>query len=173
MKTLSLLGNVILISLLFVSCTLNNESSTNCAQDLTGDLSTTESEFVGSWVLTDLVSDVAIDLTDDGVDNPSTEIFDQLSECSKDLVYDFNSNRSFTVKQEYNAVNCDNKLSIDGTWRLIGAQLTLVSLCQAQQINIQLNNEYTMYTLEDTYNFNDVTGNTINTDVTLTYTKTL
>jgi hypothetical protein len=54
MKKVKLIASsVMLMSLLMVSCSLNEGSS--CPEALTGELSLTESEFVGTWVLTNMV----------------------------------------------------------------------------------------------------------------------
>jgi hypothetical protein len=172
MKKVKLIASsVMLMSLLMVSCSLNDGSS--CPEALTGELSLTESEFVGTWVLTNMVSEEEVDLTDDDVENPSIEIFQQLPDCQKDVVYDFESDRKFIVKQEYNATDCQNKLTFEGTWKLTDTELTFVSQCSSQAIDVVVNDDSTVFTLEDTYFFNDVYGFVISTTVTLTYEKAL
>lgn len=172
MKKLKLMASsAMMMGLLMVSCNLDEDTS--CPKALTGELSFPESEFVGTWVLTNMVSEEEVDLTDDDVENPSTEIFQQLPDCQKDVVYDFESDRKFTVKQEYNAPDCENKLTFEGTWKLSDTKLTFVSQCSSQAIDIVVNDDSTVFTLEDTYFFNDVYGFVVNTKVTLTYEKTL
>jgi hypothetical protein len=170
-KTMLIASSVMMMNLLMVSCNLDDGSS--CPEALTGGLSDIETEFVGTWVLTNMVSEEEVDLTDDDVENPSTEIFQQLPDCQKDVVYDFESDRKFTLEQEYNATDCQNKLTFDGTWKLTEGKLTFVSQCTSQTIDIVVNDDSTMFTLEDTYFFNDVNGFVISTSVTLTYEKTL
>jgi len=114
-KTILLLGKLMLVGLLMLGCSTDNGS--NCPEALTGELTLDELDFVGTWVFTDLVSEKEVDLTDDNVDNPSTDIFSQLEACDKDVDYVFRSDRTYTVRQEYNAQDCDNKLSFDGTWK--------------------------------------------------------
>jgi len=169
-KSIVLICSVLVINLLSVGCSsVDGESS--CSQDLTGALSTTEADFVGTWTLTGLISEIEVDLTDDNMSNPSTEVFSQLPECQKDVVYIFNSDRTFAIQQAYNVEGCPNKALVEGTWKLSGGQLTLVALCSSPRYNIILNSEFTLFTLEDTYNFNDQTGVIINSDVILTYEK--
>jgi hypothetical protein len=172
MKRLKLIAcSVMMMSVLMVSCSLND--GTSCPEALTGELTLIESEFVGTWVLTNMVSEEEVDLTDDNVENPSTEIFQQLSDCQKDLVFDFGNDRAYTIKQGYSATNCENKQSLDGTWKLIEGKLTLVALCTTQLVDIEFNGDNTIFTREDIYTFQDIYGFTINTNVTSTYEKTL
>lgn len=171
-KTVISISKVVLLCLLILGCSTDNGSS--CPEPLTGELSTIENEFVGKWVFSGMTSEEAVDLTEDGVDNPSTEIYSYLPDCQKDVEYFFNSDRSYTVRQEYNAANCTNKLSIEGTWMYTNGNLTFVtpSVCLSQTLNITLNGA-TEFTISDTVMFNDVSGLTIRSNVTLTYTKTL
>ena len=170
MKKISIIISTILfLSLLMVGCDVNDESS--CPSDLSGELSTTESDFVGTWALTDMVSAEEVDLTDDNMNNPSTNIFPQLPECQQDVVYEFKIDRTFSIKQAYNVAGCQNKGIVEGTWKLSGGQLTLVALCTSQVYNVDINTENTLFTLEDRYKFNDVLGVVITSDATLTYER--
>lgn len=170
MKRTPILVSITLIfSLLFVGCDLNDESS--CPSDLTGGLSAIESDYVGTWKMIDMVSEDVVDLTDDNVDNPSTDIYPQLPECQQDIVYEFKSDRSFSIKQAYNVTGCSNKGLVEGTWKLSGGQLTLVALCISQVYNVDVNAENTQFTLEDKFNFNDVSGVIISSNVIITYER--
>lgn len=157
--------------LLMMGC--STDSSSNCPEDFTGALSSDENEFVGTWALSDIVSQVAVDLTDDGVDNPSTEIFDQLPDCQKDVEYIFGSDRGFTVRQQYNATGCTNKLSLDGTFKYVSSQLSFNNACVVQTITVQVNVDFTEFTVNDNYTFNEVDGSTTSSSVVLTYSKSL
>jgi len=169
-KSIVLICSILVVNLLLVGCSsVDGESS--CSQDLTGELSTAESDFVGTWVLAGLVAENEVDLTDDNMSNPSTEVYSQLPECQKDVVYIFNSDRTFAIQQAYNVEGCPNKALVEGTWKLSAGQLTLVALCSSPRYNITLNTEVTVFTLEDTYNFNDRSGVIINSNVILTYER--
>lgn len=168
---MKLMASSVLMSLLMVSCSLND--GTSCPEAITGSLSDLENEFVGTWVFTNMVSEEEVDLTDDDVENPSTEIFPQLEDCQKDVVYVFETDRKFNVKQEYNVPDCENKLTIEGTWKLMNGNLTFVAQCSSQTIDVELNEESTIFTLEDNYSFQDVNGFLIMTNVTFTYEKAL
>lgn len=170
-KFMLMVSCVIMMNFLLVSCSLDDGAA--CPQAFTGELSVSESEFVGTWVLTNMVSEDEVDLTDDNVENPSTEIFQQLSDCRQDVVYNFQNDRKYSIKQGFNATNCTNKQSLEGTWKLAGNKLSLVTICTLQTVDILINNEVTVFTYEATFTFQDVKGLNINTTVTSTYEKTL
>jgi len=168
-KSILVIGSLFIMNVLFVGCSLGDES--NCPNDLTGALSAIESDFAGTWALTGMVAEDEVDITDDDVDNPSTEIYSQLPGCQQDVVYNFNSDRSFIIEQAYNVPNCPNKATVEGTWSLSGNQLNLVAQCQTQVYAIVINTEGTLFTIDDNYNFNDQSGVIISSGVTLTYEK--
>ena len=166
-----LASKFLIMGFLIVGCSTGSDS--NCPEDFVGALSSEEEAIVGTWVLTDIVSEEAKDLTDDDVDNPSTEIFDQLSDCNKDIEYLFNSDRAFTLKQGYNADNCSNKFMLNGSWKYVNGQMSFVQSCNTNSVDIFLNNELTVFTIEDVLTFNEVDGTVSTSNVTLTYTKSL
>ena len=153
-----------------VGCSVDKNT---CQSDFTGALSDAETGLVGTWVLTDMVADKEVDLTDDGVENPSTEIFDQLPDCQKDVEYTFDSDRSYMVRQEYNAMDCTNKQTFNGTWSYSNGQLQVVSDCILQTLNIEISGDATTFTLVQLITFNDVYGYMIKGNTTITYTKVL
>lgn len=158
---------LIMTTLLFVGCSNDNDS--NCTNDLTGELSTTETELVGSWVFIGMETEQEIDLTDDDMDNPSTNIYDQLEDCQQDIVYTFEDDRSYNFKQGYTAANCTNKVELNGTWKLTDGVLTFVANCSMDSVAIEFNDAKTEFTFEQTYKFVDIDGVTITTKVTFTY----
>lgn len=164
------MSKLMFFGLFMLGCSTNDGLS--CPEPFTGELSTVENSFVGTWVFSGMTSEEAIDLVDDGIDFPSTDIFSQLPDCQKDVDYLFNSDRSFTVRQEFNTVGCNNKLSIEGTWKYANEKLTLVTptLCSSQTLDVTLNG-LTEFTITDVLNINDVSGLTVISNVTLTYTK--
>jgi hypothetical protein len=168
-NSMLLTSYLILINVVMMSCSLNND--VECPTAFTGTLSATEIEFVGTWAITNIVSEDAVDLTDDAVNNPSTNIYQQYSECKRDVVYEFKNDRTYTLKQGYVATNCQNKLSTEGTWKLDSSRLTLVTGCSSQFNNLEFDNENTIFTQEATIQFNDTNGFIVSTKVTTTYTK--
>ena len=171
-KQIVMIYGIIMISLLIFGCSTDNESQ-NCSIPLTGDLTSIESSLVGNWVLTTMVSENEIDLTDDDVNNPNTNIFEQFSECERDVIYSFNSDRQFSFKQGYTAALCNNKEAVDGTWKFSQNQLTLVVGCATQSIAIILNSNISSFTFEGNYSFQDINGLTLSTKVTSTYEKSM
>ncbi|MDD7884377.1 DUF5004 domain-containing protein [Flavivirga sp. 57AJ16] len=168
-KSNLLLSSFLAVALLTISC--NNDDGPNCPEDLTGALSDKETSFAHKWVLSDIVSEEEIDLTDDNENNPSTNIFDQYSDCNQDAFYDFKDDRSFQYKQGQNTSNCSNKQSSSGTWKLTENALTIVSFCNTQIIDIEINTDTTSFFIEDTFTFTDVNGNRINSKTKITYNK--
>lgn len=171
-KYILLASSIVMINLLVVGCSTSNDTQ-NCIDALTGDLTFSESSLVGNWALTAMVSEEAIDLTSDGTDNPSTDIFEQFSECDRDVVYSFQNDRKFAFRLGYSSTLCDNKESVDGTWKFDQNQLTLVIGCATQTIIIALNSTFTSFNIEGTYSFQDVNGLNVTTKVTSTYTKSM
>ncbi len=160
---------LMVIALLTVSC--NNDDDSNCIQDLTGELSSEETSFSDTWVLAEIVSDKEMDLTDDNDENPSTDLFNQYTACERDAAYEFKNDRDYAFKEGETQPNCSNKQTSVGTWKLEGSTLTLVSFCNMRIIDIEINTETTSFFIEDNFNFTDVKGNIINSNVKFTYNK--
>lgn len=168
-KSMVFVNMLTLAGLLVLGC--SNDNGINCPNDFTGGLSTTETEFAGVWEFIEMVSEQDIDLTNDQMDNPSTNIYDQLEDCQKDLSYIFEEDRGYILKQGYEAVNCTNKAMFDGTWKLTTGVLTFVGNCSMESIDIEFNENMTQFMFEKTYKFLDVDGKSITTKVTFTYEK--
>ena len=161
-----------LMTVLFmVSC--NTDDTINCPAELTGDLNATETEFSGTWIFTDMIADDAIDLTDDKTDNPSKDVFAQYSACDRDLVYNFNGDRKYSLKQGSLASDCNNKESVAGTWSLTVDKkaLTFVANCAMQTTQITIGEDENTFSYTSNLSFRDVTGLVKTTKVTFTYTK--
>ncbi|TDU43196.1 uncharacterized protein DUF5004 [Gelidibacter sediminis] len=156
-------------TLFIVSC--NNDDSIECPEAITGELTTTETAFAGSWVLTGLDAEDAIDITDDNTENPSTDIFAQYTECQRDLVYDFVDNRNYVFKQAQSATDCEGKQSLTGTWSLTDKVLAFVSGCSTQTIEIEVAETDDVFTYEALVNIREVSGLIKNTKVTFTFEK--
>lgn len=160
---------MVVIALSVVSC--NTDDDIKCPDALIGELSATEAEFSGSWKFAGMEADEALDLTDDNTDNPSTDIFAQYSSCERDLEYNFMSDRKYELKQGYSAVDCNNKLALDGTWNLTGDDLTFVANCASQRITIEQSEDGNEFSYESLLNFRDVNGLEKSVKVTFTYEK--
>ncbi|AUP80064.1 DUF5004 domain-containing protein [Flavivirga eckloniae] len=168
-KTYALMSSLIVITLLFVSC---SDDDPKCIEDLTGELSNSETAFAHKWDLAEIVSEKEIDLTDDNVDNPSKNLYEQYSECQKDAFFNFKSDRSYTSEQGTTASNCSNKRTSTGTWKLVdNTILTLVDFCSSRTISIELNEDKTAFFTEEDFIFTDVKGNRITSKIKFTYNK--
>lgn len=159
-----------LMTVLFmVSC--NNDDDVKCLSPLAGPLSAAEIKFSGNWKLTGLVADDAIDLTDDKKDNASKDVFAQYGDCQKDLVYDFTADRKYAFKQGTLAVKCEKKQTVTGTWKLTDKVLTFIEKCDAETINIELNEKNDSFSYGGVLRIKDVKGVVKSTKVKFTYTK--
>ncbi|WP_147676607.1 DUF5004 domain-containing protein [Algibacter pacificus] len=172
-KRILLVKSLMVCSLLFVSCSDNNDDIT-CPEAITGELTSTEIDFVGEWTLKSMVSEDEIDLTDDDIENPSTDLFSQYTDCAKDIIYNFGENREYTFTTGSSAVDCVNAQEIEGTWALSeNAELKTVYNCSTQFTQIEMNDDNTAFSTENSLQYIDVEGNTIITTTTFTYEKTL
>ncbi|MBA6151658.1 DUF5004 domain-containing protein [Gelidibacter maritimus] len=166
---LSIKSLFVIGALSIFSC--NSDDGIKCPEPLTGELSATETAFTGTWNLVAMESDVALDLTNDDEDNPSTDLFNQYSDCDRDLEYHFMADRTLVYRQGYLADECNNKLTFDGTWSLSGNNLTLVANCASQQISIETNAEEDQYSYDVILQFRDVNGAQKTAEVTFTFEK--
>ena len=160
---------VCLLGVLFLNCNTDNEP--NCIADFTGTLTATETVLEGTWALTAIESSVAIDLTDDQEDNAIKDIYSQSTDCQNDAVYSFLSSRSFSLKQGYIAEDCAQKSSVTGSWQLSGDLLSLVSSCTVFNVEIEVNEDETAFTVSNVVNLRDIDNKIVETNVTYTYTK--
>lgn len=170
-KPILLVKSLIAAGILFVSCD-NGSDDIQCPEAITGELSTTETAFTGTWTLQSIVTEDEIDLTDDDTDNPSTDIYSQLTDCENDLTYEFSSDRSYTYSLGKTATDCSNENEVSGTWELSETEiLRFVGNCTSQTLAIDVNDENTVFTFEGTYNFTDINQNTVSSKTTFTYAK--
>lgn len=153
----------------FTAC--NTDNGIECPEDFVGALATSEQILVGEWVLTAITSEDEVDLTDDNEDNPSKDIFVQYEPCQKDAFYTFSSNRAYTFEQGQRAEDCERKVNVAGTWQLANNILSLVGSCNVQNIDIEFNEDNTEFEFTQTFDVTDVDGTTIQTEVTITYSK--
>ncbi|RIA09698.1 uncharacterized protein DUF5004 [Flavobacteriaceae bacterium MAR_2010_72] len=162
-------SSILLVTLLLSSCDIGDD--VQCPSPFTGALSASETDLVGEWVLSAMVAEDAVDLTNDQVNNPSTDIYAQYSACQRDLVYTFNTDRKYKVEQGLAATNCQNKQVLEGTWRLSNDNLNLVTGCATQSTEIEFGENETSFSQEATVRFTNVNGFTVSTVVVFTYQK--
>lgn len=155
--------------LLLAGCTPNDDFE--CPAAYTGALSADEEVLVGDWKLSGLEGSIAIDLTDDEMDNATTDLYGQISECIREARYVFSENRELAYfgSREVEDV-CEEELLFGGTWRLEGNIVSIVSGCTVGGFELDLDEEagsfsYTVY--EQVVNFK---GDVVAMQVTYTYT---
>jgi len=171
-RSILLVKSLMVCSLLFVSC--DDDNDIQCPEALTGELTGTEVDFIGQWTLTSIVSEDEVDFTDDDIDNPSTDLFAQYSDCEKDIEYNFSDNRDYTLLAGMTAADCTNTQEIEGTWALNGdTELVIVNTCSSQVTQIEINDDVTAFSIEGNFQYADVNGNTISTTTTFTYEKAI
>lgn len=166
---LSIKALVVMVALVTFSC--SNDDDIQCPEALTGELTATETEFAGTWELTAMLAEDAIDITNDETENPSKDVFAQFTECQRDLVYDFKTDRAYSYKQGSVAEDCQNEQSINGSWSLNDELLTFVASCTTQRVNIDLNKEGDAFTFDSVLSFNVAEGGVKTTKVTFTYER--
>jgi len=173
MKKQKLMAVVLLTALtgVFVGC--NDDDSSSCTPDYTDELSAEETAFAGEWTLTAIASDEEVDLTDDDVDNPSTDIYAQQSDCQNDQQYIFKTDRVFKIVSGENAENCesDQKQTVAGTWKLGGTTLGLIYFCTENIQALEFNAEKTTFSITNDLIITDLTGKQIEAEVTFVYSK--
>lgn len=162
------IGTLVMISACLVSC--STEDTTDCPPDFAGALGANEEKLVGKWVLSAIVADEAVDITDDDAENPSTDLFAQYTACERDASYTFNSNRSYTYAQGQNGADCTNKAALAGTWQLSSNTLSFVFACNIQNLGITFSGSEMDFSFSDNFTVTEFDGTTVNTDITFTYT---
>ena len=157
------------MGMLLTGC--NSDDDNNCAPNFTGELQPAEEKLIGDWFLTAAGAEDEIDLTDDDTVNPSTDIFDQLSDCDKDLFYTFHSNREMEIKVGTIATDCDNKNEAISSWKLEGNVLSYINTCHRIDDELTFSVDESTFSVESEVIIQDVEGDNITTTVTYVYTK--
>ncbi|WP_052958589.1 DUF5004 domain-containing protein [Maribacter thermophilus] len=164
-----LVGILIIINCTLFGCGVDSEP-VSCPDNFTGELKDEEVKLVGQWTLTGLMADTEIDLSNDNVDNPSADIYEQYSECYKDALFSFGSNRIYSYEKGSRAAGC-NITSTNGTWALFEDQLYLIVSCEQLGFSLTFNESATEFQYTSTLSIQDVNAVITETQVTFTYTK--
>ncbi len=147
----------------------NSDDGADCPEDFTGALTANEQKLVGTWSLSAIVSVEEVDITDDGEDNPSNDIYAQYSDCQKSTFYTFNADRSYQIGQEGNFEGCENAATTEGNWQLVSQTLSLLRNCTLQNITTSFSADETTFSFSDNYTVTEVNGNSVQTVITFTY----
>lgn len=148
-----------------------NSDDDNCPADFTGELTSGEQVFVGTWELSGIEADEEIDITDDDVDNPSTDLFAQYGACDTDAVYTFANTRVFTFKQGFEGTNCANKASLEGTWMMQSNKISFSYSCALATLDIDVASDNASFTVTTDQRIRNVDNQYVDLEVTYTYTK--
>ncbi len=159
-----------MLSCIYCGCEVNGESI-ECTPQLTGELQENETKLIGEWSLTGLVSDTALDLTTDDVDNPDVDIFGQYSECFRDAFFTFGSDRSYSYEKGARTSDCDDSTT-NGTWRLTNNELTLILSCGQLDYDLSFNEDNSTFVYTNLLSIPDVDGIITTVNVVFTYSKT-
>lgn len=166
-RNVLMFGTIMILGGLLSSC--DSEDDVTCPEDFTGALTAEEEQLIGSWTLSAIISDTAIDLTDDGESNPSTNFFAQYADCQKDALYTFGTDRGYTFEQGQNGESCDNKLTLEGTWKMASEHLSLVSGCTLQNNELDIAGNGQSFSFTADFNVRDVMGLVKPAKITFTY----
>jgi len=167
MKYFYKLLNLLVISTVLISCN-DSDNSTECIT-FEGPLGAIETPLVGTWSLTAIESNQAVDLTDDDEDNPLTDIYVQSSDCENDAVYTFLDNRSYKYEQGIATIGCSETFSNTGTWKYSTDLLQISNKCLNYNLEITL--DETEFSFENNVRIVDIKGFTSSVKLTYTYTK--
>jgi hypothetical protein len=162
------MGAALLAGAMFIGC---SDDDDDCIQDYTGPLAENETPLVGKWVLSGITSSEEVDITDDDEENPSTDIYAQYTDCQKDAAYTFNEDRDYKFEQGTTASDCQGKVTTNGTWQYTNNQISLVTLCTVLNLPVTFTNAGTSFQSVSQLLIKDVTGQTVQAEVTFTYTK--
>lgn len=160
---------VVVLCMLFVNCDLN-EDPVECPSPLTGDLLETEVTLVGTWKIIGITADTEVDISNDSEDNPSTDIYNQSSDCSKDAFYTFNENRTYTYNTGTQTDGC-TKNTTSGTWQLNQKDLLLVVSCGSNVYNVSFNEDDSQFSYTLSLDVQEVNGVLTSARITFTFSK--
>lgn len=176
MKKSILVVKILVVAAMLSIMGCSNDDGIKCPDPLVGELTEKETELTGAWVLVAMEGNEALDITDDKISNPSTDIFAQFTDCQRDLVYEFSDNRNYIQKQGYRAPICEGQDSIKGTWRLSKSNLnedvlSFVANCTTLDLKIDMNEWGDTFTYKSNVGFQDVNGVFRTIFVKFTYEK--
>ncbi len=169
MKTKFIVFAIATMGILLTGC--NSDDDNNCPPDYAGELLPAEETLVGSWYLTAAVAEDEIDLTDDDTENPSTDLFEQVSACEKDRYYTFDDDRVMKFLMGTLATDCSNESESISSWKLEGNKLSFINTCYEFEVNLTFAGDDSAFSVEFEEVITDVEGMNISTTVTYIYTK--
>lgn len=169
MKTKIVMIAIATMSIMLTSC--NSDDDNNCIPNYTGELLAAEEKLVGKWVLTSMVAEDEVDLTDDDTENPSTNLFAQYSACEKDLFYTFTDARVMKFMVGTTATDCENETESTSSWKLDGNRLYFVNTCLEFYIDVAFAGDDSAFSIDSDVVITDVEGEKITTTITYVYTK--
>lgn len=148
-KNVLVFAGWVCFALIVVSC--DSDQGNACPKIFVGALTGHEEQLVGTWVLSEITSESAIDLTDDEEQNPSTDLFEQYSECDRDASYIFFDDRTYRYDLGQRVGDCDNPVTATGSWKFSAQILSLTSTCSIQTAPLKLNAEGDTFTFSEVY----------------------
>ncbi|THD69235.1 DUF5004 domain-containing protein [Robertkochia marina] len=156
---------------LLTGCTTDEEMP--CPQPFSGSLTEDEATLAGTWELTALTASEEIDLTDDNVDNPSTDLLSQLDACSQVAIYQFGTDRNIKYSGGLlNGETCQEQVLLEGTWALSGSSIGVVTGCRALYFPpVEFAEEGVSFSFTEARTVFDALGQGVQLEITETYTK--
>ena len=154
---------------LLVKCNVNNEPI-DCPSPLTGNLLESELQLVGTWKISGITSDIEVDITNDSENNPSTDFFSQSDDCTKDAIYTFNENRTYTYETGSETDGCI-KNTASGTWQLSQEDLVLVVSCGSIGYDITFNEDGSQFSYTLSLDVQEVNAVVTRASITFTFSK--
>lgn len=155
----------------FTGCTTDDEMP--CPRPFTGPLTQDETALAGTWKLTALTASEEIDITDDNVDNPSTDLLSQLDSCSRLATYEFGADRNMQYTGGLlNGDTCREQVLLEGSWALSGNSIGVIAECRALYFPpIEFANEGVSFSFTEARTVFDALGQGVLLEITETYTK--
>lgn len=158
---------------IFTGCTTDEEMP--CPQPFTGPLTEDETVLVGTWELTALTASEEIDLTDDDVDNASTDLLSQLDACNQLSKYEFGGDRNLQYSGGLlTGETCQEQVLLEGSWAFSGSSIGVVTGCRAFYFPpIEFVEEGVSFSFTEARTVFDALGQGVRLEITETYSKVL
>lgn len=160
---------LLLFVLFFLNCSVSNDPLV-CPEQFTGELLENETKLVGQWRASGAISNVEVDLTNDNVENPSFNMFEQFSECAKDAIFNFDRNREYAYDLGTVTTGCTRTNTV-GTWKLSSNELQLIVSCGSIDYNVTFNGDNSQFEYTSNIDVQEVNGSLTPARVTFTFSK--